>query len=94
MIAKNNCPVTVYNTDKKEVLGIFAMQSLVAKYLYPTTSRAMTSRVNSCIRNKSKIIQSKFDFPITIRHSTIEQIKILGENKVLIMNDYPKFDEK
>lgn len=82
--------VTVYNADKKEVVGIFSMASLAARYLYNVKKNSSCQTIINCINRKSKVNNTIFDFKVVVRNATPDQKIILGNESYVIFNGYQK----
>jgi len=85
-------PIAIYNSDKKELIGLFAELMLVAKYLRPTDVSKMYSNLSDALYRKGAVRKTIFSFRIAIRFANDNQINLLGDKKVFIMNNYPEFD--
>lgn len=85
-------PVTIYNCDKKEAVGIFASITLAVKYLFTEESRreAKLPIVRKAAIDKTRILKSILPFPVAVRYSTYDQVKLLEENDFKIMEGYPE----
>jgi hypothetical protein len=82
-------PVAVYNTTKKELVGIFRYKCLVARYIYKLYNIDKQQNIENCLKKKGKIIKDLiFDFKIALRYATDLQIEMLGEKDFIILNNY------
>lgn len=85
-------PITVYNADKQEVVGIFTTLTLVCKYFRPDQPQKAYSNFFDALKRKNHIRKSRFDFKLALRHATQQQIIELGERPVVILNGYPEIE--
>ena len=81
--------IAAYNCDKKELLGIFANQSVCAKYLQAGKNKIAANMIRDSLRRKSKMHNHRFDFRITIREAKEDQIELLAGKRIHIMEGYP-----
>ncbi len=82
-------PVAVYNSDKKELVGIFATQVLVGKYLFECGENYKSKKVNGALRYKSKLSNTIFDFKVSLRYANESQVSLLSEMDFVMMDGYP-----
>jgi hypothetical protein len=60
--------IKLYNTEKKELIGIFKTNSLVGKYLFPLKGTTKSnSRISTTLKQNSRINNTIFPFPVAIR---------------------------
>lgn len=82
-------PIAVYNTTKKELVGIFKYKCLVARYIYKIYNSNKNQNIENCLKKNGKIIKDLiFDFKIAVRYATDLQIEILGKKDFVILNNY------
>jgi hypothetical protein len=85
----NDTNVSLYNTDKKELIGIFRTIELASKYLFNLPIEKGSRRLRDRLKSKTKITElTNFDFPVCIRMASETQKEMLGFKECLIMGDY------
>ena len=82
-------PVAIYNTVKKEVIGVFETQSLLARYLFPPLTNHTSALVGRSLLYKGRILKSIFPFPVATRYANESQIKLLNGGGYVTMEGYP-----
>lgn len=84
-------PIVVYDTIKKQPIGIFSTHNLAIRYLYPNQdSGRKASSISHALKDKNKLSKTIFDFKVCIRYANEEQTEILNNNKYKILNNYPE----
>jgi len=82
--------VSIFNADKKELMAIFASTSMAASYIYGQFEGQSRDRVRKRLGDQFKITDSRFDFPLAVRHTSAKHKQILGENHGVIFEGYPE----
>jgi hypothetical protein len=85
-------PISIYNVNKKELVGIFSNMSVLKKYLKPGSSGNSYSSLHQALRLKGCLRKSRFDFKVAIRFATQEHISELGDCHAVIRSGYPECD--
>lgn len=85
--------VTLYNSVNQQIIGIFKNPTIAGRYLYP---HKLHRRCNifQALKNKGKILKSRFDFSVAVRYASDIHLEMLGDEKYKIINDYPPMSEK
>lgn len=84
-------PVAVYNCSNKELIGIFKYKVLVARYIFKNYNCDKNHCIENCLKSNGRILKDlKFDFKVALRYANEEQIKMLGTEDYIILNDYNK----
>lgn len=81
--------ITIYNADKKEIVGIFSYVKLAAQFVYGNTALSKeAAAISQAARNKSKIPTNKniLGYNAAIRIANSDQITELGDKPYLIKN--------
>jgi hypothetical protein len=81
--------ISVYNIDKKELVGIFASTSIAGCYVFGMFESRIRDRIQSGLTEKKRIYNSRFDFPIAVRHSSNRHLQLLGLNHGVVFEGYP-----
>lgn len=86
-------PITLYNADKKEVIGVFATPSLAGRYVSPDAVclRKSGANMGNAARRNGRMPPSKtrFPFPVAVRYANAEQVESLGNEAFIIAIGYP-----
>lgn len=82
-------PIALYNTIKKELVGVFATLQLAGKYCLPVSTNDISSKILDAVRRKRRIDKTKFDFSIAVRYANEGQLKKLGDDEFYINGSYP-----
>lgn len=83
--------VVLYNTQKKEMMGIFRTLAIASRYVFSELSTWNNSRIWNAYAYRTKLhIKTNFDFPIAVRMANEKQLEKLGKNDVVIFEGYPK----
>jgi hypothetical protein len=83
--------ISVYNTEKKELMGIYRNLNIVSVFVYGVKDPIYLKRLERALSNKYKIIKdTKFEHPVAIRSSSLEQKMTLGDLDGVTMEPYPK----
>jgi arylamine N-acetyltransferase len=85
----NEIPIVLYNADKQEMIGIFLTSATAMRYIYEMNKCGNTSNICSALKYKTKIRNSRFDFPIAVRYANDEHKITLDNKNYKIMYDYP-----
>jgi hypothetical protein len=87
----NSKTISLYDTEKKQLLGVFKSIELSARYLFTNHSERHTSRMHHALSRKHKIShETIFDFPVAIRISNQAQKDLLGNKSCHIIQEYPQ----
>ena len=87
----NEKAVSIYDTEKKHLIGSFKSIELCAKYLFKNYHDKHATRLSHSLSKKHKILQDTiFDFPIAIRMINDAQRILLGNNACYIIQGYPE----
>ena len=83
--------IVIYNTIKKEPIGIFSTKAMLCRYLFKENKIYHQSMLTYRLKNKTAIKKGIiFNFPIAVRYANIEQETLLNKEHFLILNNYPK----
>lgn len=85
----DDLPLSVYNSEKKELIGIFASMILVRKYFYPLGQRKESSKIRQSLMSRSRVYCEFLNISIAVRHANDNQKKVLGDKPYIIMDGYP-----
>lgn len=80
----NDRPIALYNCEKKELIGLFKSQVLVSMYLY----KERRHNIYASLKNKWKMKNTVFDFPVAARWCNNQQVNLLGSENYKILNGY------
>lgn len=89
----DNRPIALYNTDKQELIGIFAKLIYICKYVRRENTQRSYTMLHDSLEHKRVTRKTIFDFGITMRFANTEQIAELGDKKVVIRKGYPIADK-
>ena len=82
-------PISLYNSDKKELVGVFFTQKLALKYIYGYKWASRSCYLWGAIAKKMVIRKNVLlGFPIAVRYANNEQIELLGDLDYIILNVY------
>lgn len=85
----NSNIVSIYNADKKEIIGVFSTSMLAIRYLYDNPTTKDKSNFRSALKRKGRIYgNTLFEFPIAVRYATPQQVDDIGTNSYVILNNY------
>jgi hypothetical protein len=74
----NEKPVTAYNTEKQEIIGVFTSCTAASKYLYGEYwDNYKNGMVAFAARNKSRLTKTVFSFKVAIRDAKPEHIELI-----------------
>jgi hypothetical protein len=82
--------IAVYNTDKKELMAIFASTSMAASYVFGQFDGQARERIQKRLIDKFRISDSRFGHPVAVRHATNRQVEMMGEKHGIIFEGYPQ----
>jgi hypothetical protein len=86
-----NKPVALYNSDKKELIGVFMTMNAAGRYLFPFASFNRTyQRVPDALRNRCGIRNSFLDCRVVVRVANKEQIATVENGVFRISDKYPE----
>lgn len=84
--------ISIYNTEKKEFIGVFINYAVAARYVFNEKSTWNHNRIWHAFALKSRLKKNTiFDFPIAVRAANDKQIELLGDADYYISEPYPKF---
>jgi len=83
-------PISLYNTDKKELIGIFTSFRSVAKYMFDHGYCHKEGALRLSLNRKAKILCDKLKCTITLRYANATQKEQLEGKLYYIADDYPK----
>jgi hypothetical protein len=86
---KNSNMIAVYNTDKKELMAIFASTSMAASYIFGQFDGQARERIQKRLIDKFRITDSRFAHPVAVRHATNRQVEMVGDKHGIIFECYP-----
>ena len=87
--------VSLYNTDKKELVAIFRDMGIAGRYIFSHKSTYNSSRIwNAYIKNTKLHKNTNFDFPIAVRMAKGQALELLGENEFWISKAYPRMSDQ
>ena len=82
---------SLYNTKKKELIGVFRTLAIASRYVFSEESTWNNTRMWNAYALKTKLHKkTKFDFPIAIRLANEKCSELLGKNDVYIADTYPR----
>lgn len=81
--------IAVYNTDKKELMAIFASTSMAASYVFGQFDGQARERIQKRLIDKFRISDSRFGHPVAVRHASTKQVEMMGEKHGIIFEGYP-----
>ena len=86
--------ISLYNADKKELIGIFNSPKNAGKYLFGKQSDATinSSRIRTTIKRKGCITKNILGCRVAVRNSNEEHKKLLGDNIYWLNDGYYKPD--
>jgi hypothetical protein len=87
----DNQPIVIYNTEKKEVIGVFSIPIKAIKYLFEDAviTEKNKSIFNYALKSKIKINETRFSFPVAARYANSVQAEMLGDKDFFILDGYP-----
>src|SRR5438045_3920139 len=85
----DDLPIALYNSDKKELVGVFATKSLVGKYIYPLMDgEKRAGYIKYYAKSKTKIRNASLGFNAVLRTASSSQIQELAGCEYKIYNGY------
>lgn len=85
----NQLTVSIYDTSKKQLLGIFKSLEIASKYLYNIPTEAGSRRIKNALQSQARItLDTGFDFPVCVRIASQTQKEMLSDRECLILNEY------
>lgn len=82
--------IALYNADKKELMAIFASTSMAASYIFGQFEGNARERIQKRLADKFRITDSRFGFPVAVRHASTKQLEMLGQKHGVIFEGYPE----
>lgn len=82
--------ISIYNTERKELMAIFASTSMAASYVYGQFNSSARERIGKRLTDSFRITDSLFPYPLAVRYSTGNHVKMLGEKDGVIFEGYPE----
>lgn len=87
--------VGLYNTKKKELVGVFKTLAIASRYIFNEHSTWNNSRIWNAYAFKTKLYKNtNFDFPIVIRTANEKCLELLGNKEVYIASPYPRMSDQ
>lgn len=87
--------VSLYNTDKKELVAVFRDMGIAGRYIFSHKSTWNNSRLWNAFLNNTRIKKNtNFDFPVVIRMAKGKSLELIGDNEVYISDNYPKMSDQ
>ena len=87
----NSRAVSLYDTEKKQLIGVFKSIEISAKYLFTTYNDKKSARLSHSLSRKHKLLEGTiFDFPVAIRVANQTQIELLSNKGCYIVEEYPQ----
>jgi len=85
-------PCAIYNTDKKEIVGLFKTRAYASKYIFGFKNNVTIKYIISAITDKKNLTPkiTQLPYKIAIRNLTETQKLTLGEADFVILNNYEK----
>lgn len=86
--------ITLYDADKKKVIGIFKNVGLTGTYLYKGCAvEGRYGRVMHRVRSKTRVMNSpRLAIPIAVRYATPAQREQLGDKPCWVAEGYPPLE--
>jgi hypothetical protein len=82
--------VCLYNTDKKELIGIFKSLAIAKRYIFNEDSKWNNNRIFNAYAKRSRLHKNIiFDFPVAVRMARENHVALLGEKEIYISDGYP-----
>ena len=83
-------PISVYNCEAKELIGVFSRVTYAAKWLFPLSDLGLSrSKINSCLKTNGTM----FEFKVAVRYANQEKKAILSDSDWWIADGYPPVDK-
>lgn len=82
--------ITAYNTEEKEVIGIFSTSAMAARYLLKEATNHKNCLIYNAAKRKGCLLKTVFNFRVAIRFSNEKQIEMMNGEEYLIINGYPE----
>lgn len=86
-------PLAVYDTEKKQLIGIFSSLRNTAKYLHGHNYALKENIMRSALRRKSKFKVSTVSCMVTLRIANKIQLEKLQDNHYVLNDGYPRIPE-
>lgn len=84
-------PIALYNTEKKELIGVFKEFTVLAKYLFPHYKDydSIRRKIANSLTNQKRFKCSIFEFEVTCRYAKKQYTDELGEHDFFVIEGYP-----
>ena len=82
--------ISLYNTDKKELIGVFTSYRGLAKYLFDHEYCTKENALRLSLTRKAKVFCDKLKCMVTFRYATCSQRCLLEDKLYFISSEYPK----
>lgn len=93
IVTNDGRPIAIYNSIKKELIGIFSNVGLAAKYLNPADNRAIEPLIRAAALRNGSVLKSKLKYKIAVRFANEIQRAELSNQDVVIKDGYPEFNK-
>lgn len=81
-------PLAVYNTEEKELIGVYDSIKTATKCLFNTADYAQKRRVVRALTHKVRLQCDKYPFEVAIRPASDEHKRTLGNYKSVVLPKY------
>ena len=81
-------PLAVYNTQEKELIGVYDSIKTATKCLFNTADYAQKRRVVRALTHKVRLQCDKYPFEVAIRPASDEHKRRLGNYKSVVLPKY------
>lgn len=76
-------PISLYDVDKKKLIGVFSSITAASVYLYG--NKRKVSVIRNCLNRKGKLTTTLLNISIAVRTSSSQHLQLLsGSNYLLI----------
>lgn len=87
--------VSLYNTKKKELIGVFRNMAIAKRYLFSENSTWNNSRIWNAFLKKSRLHKNIiFEFPVAVRMANEKNLELIGDNEIYISENYPRMSDQ
>ena len=87
--------IALYNTQKKELIGVFRTFAVAARYVFSEASTWNSSRMWNAYSLKTKLHKHTiFNFPVAVRTANEKCMELLGGKDVYITDGYPRMSTR
>jgi hypothetical protein len=81
--------ISLYNTEKQELIGVFSSISLVERYIYDQYS-SVKNNVYTALMKKTRIRTNKLGIVLCVRVATERQVELLEGEDYYVFPQYPQ----